>query len=294
MKILVTGASGLLGTDVALELASAGHTVIKSARTAHENFVSADIGTIEGLATLTNLAWDCVVHTAAARDPDSCECDPEMAHSLNVRATEALARAAAGRGAKFVFISTDYVFNGQTPPYHENDTPSPINIYGQTKLSAEHIVLQNCPDALIIRVSILYGINAGVKASALLCSSLQLLDKRQIVEVDNVVVRYPVYTGDVARAIWYLLQKSETGIFHVTSQDKLTKYNIAVLVGQLLHKDYSHIKPLNTLLSTPAARPLDAHLDTSKLQAAGIPQFMPFRERIANFAENGSFTIQDK
>ena len=135
------------------------------------------------------------MHTAAARDPDSCERDPEMADTLNVRATEALARAAAGRGAKFVFISTDYVFDGKTPPYKENAIPNPINVYGLTKLIAERIVLQHCPDALIIRVSILYGINAGVKASALLYSSLQLLEKRQIVEVDNVVVRYPVFTG---------------------------------------------------------------------------------------------------
>ena len=281
MKILVTGASGLLGTDVTLELANAGHTVIKSARTVHEDFVSADIGTVEGLTTLTKLDWDCVVHTAAARDPDSCERNPEMAHTLNVRATEVLARAAAERGAKFVFISTDYVFDGQMPPYSEDATPNPLNIYGQTKLSAEHIVLQQCPDALIIRVSILYGLNAGVKASALLCSSLQLLEKRQTTEVDNVIVRYPVYTGDIAQAISYLLQNSEAGIFHITSQDKLTKYDIAVIIGQLLHKDYSHIKPLNMLASTPAARPLDAHLDT------GIPLFMPFRERLASFVGRG-------
>ncbi|MEI6287688.1 MAG: SDR family oxidoreductase [Bacillota bacterium] len=287
MKILVTGASGLLGTDVALELASAGHTVIKSARAAREDYVSADIATIEGLTALTNLDWDCVVHTAAARDPDGCERDPEMADTLNVRATEVLARATAVRGAKFVFISTDYVFDGQMPPYKEDATPSPINIYGQTKLMAERIVLQHCPDALIIRVSILYGINAGVKASALLYSSLQLLEKRQSVEVDNVIVRYPVYTGDIAHVISWLLQKSEAGMFHVTSQDKLTKYDIAVILGQLLRKDYAHIKPLNTILSTPAARPLDAHLDTGKLQAAGIPLFMPFRERIADFVERG-------
>jgi dTDP-4-dehydrorhamnose reductase len=290
MKILVTGASGLLGTDIVLELAASGHEITKNSFSERPGFVAADISTPKGMSKLTNLNWDCIVHTTAARDPDSCEKDKDAAFKLNVLASEKLARAAAKKKAKFIFISTDYVFSGDNPPYKETDVPSPVNYYGETKFEAEKRILSICPDAIIIRVSILYGINAGLKASPLLYSSLKAIESKAKVFIDDAIIRYPVYTGDVAKALNFLLSKNASGIFHFSSDDKTTKYKMAKEMASVLGKDSSHINPLETVpAATLARRPLDSHLDLSKIRSLGFPSPAFFRERISSFKDRLKF-----
>lgn len=283
MKILVTGASGLLGTDIVLELISSGHEVIKNSLSERPGFIDADVSDRDGIEKLAALDWDCIIHTSAARDPDSCEKDKEGTYNLNVIASEELAKAASAKKAKFVFISTDYVFSGNNPPYKETDIPSPVNYYGQTKYEAEKRITSLCHDAIILRVSLLYGINAGLKASALLFSSLKAIETKEELLMDDKIIRYPVYTGDVAEAISFLLSKKASGIFHFSSDDKLTKYQIAKDIASVIGKDSSHIRRLKTLPETPAKRPLDSHLDTPKILSLGMKKPLSFIERISSF-----------
>ncbi len=284
MNVLITGASGLLGTDIALELASSSeHKIIKNSLSERTGFISADISQKSGTEKLASIDWDCIIHTSASRDPDSCEKDKEGTFNLNVRASEELAKIASAKNAKFVFISTDYCFSGNNPPYRETDIPDPINYYGETKLQAEKLISSICPDALILRVPILYGINAGLKASALLYSSVKAIESQNKIFIDDVIARYPVYTGDVARAIGFLLKKEASGTFHFSSSDKLTKYLIAKEIADIIGKDSSHIKPLKTLSASPAQRPLDSHLNTDKLFSLGFSFPCPFKARIAEF-----------
>jgi len=280
MNILVTGASGLLGSDIVLYFASSDHQIIKNSFSERPGFIAADITKKEDLNKLIALNWDCIVHTTAARDPDTCEINRQDAFNLNVTAAEELAKAAAERRAKFVFISTDYVFSGNNPPYMETDKPDPINYYGETKAEAEKRVLALCPDAIIMRVSVLYGINTGLKASPLLYSSIKAIESKTELLIDNTIIRYPVYTGDVAAALNFLLQINAIGIFHLSSEDKTTKFQITKDIASLLGKDSSHIKPLNTIPLTPAKRPIDSHLDCSKIYSLGFPKSLPFKERI--------------
>lgn len=289
MKVLVTGASGLLGTDIVLELIASGHEVIKNSLSERPGFVSADIRSQGGIEKLASLDWDCIIHTSAARDPDLCEKDKEDTYNLNVKASEELAKAASAKKAKFVFISTDYVFSGNNPPYKETDKPDPINCYGETKFEAEKLILSICPDAIILRVSILYGINAGLKASALLYSSIKAIESKTEVSIEDVIIRYPVYTGDVAEAISFLLNKKASGIFHFSSDDRLTKYQIAKDIASILDKDFSHIKPLKTIPPTPAKRPLDSHLDYAKIHSMDFPKPLSFKEHISSFKEKFKF-----
>ncbi len=285
MKVLVTGASGLLGTDIVLELIASGHEVIKSSFSERPGFIAADVSLESGIEKLAALDWDCIIHTSAARDPDSCEKDREGTYNLNVKASEELAKIASAKKAKFVFISTDYVFSGNNPPYRETDKPDPINCYGETKLEAENLILSICTDAIILRVSILYGISAGLKASALLYSSIKAIKSKTEVFIEDVIARYPVYTGDVAKAIGFLLRKKASGIYHFSSDDKLTKYQIALMIASVTGKNSSHIRPLKTLPETPAKRPLDSHLDTSKIFSLGMKNSLPFSESIASFKD---------
>lgn len=283
MRVLVTGASGLLGTDIVLELIEKGHEVIKASFSERTTFIAADITQKAGIEKLASLDWDCIVHTSAAREPDVCEKDREEAYKLNVKASEELAKAAFLKKAKFIFISTDYVFSGDNPPYKESDKPSPINYYGQTKYEAEKCITSLCPDAIILRVSLLYGINAGIKASALLSSSLKALETKEDLFLDNKIIRYPLYTGDVARAISFLIIKKASGIFHLTSEDKLTKYQITKEIASITGRDSSHIKPLETVPLTLAKRPLNSHLDTNKISSLGLKISLPFHERLDSF-----------
>lgn len=283
MKILITGASGLLGTDIVLELIASGHEIIKNSLSERPGFIAADISRKSGIEKLAALDWDCIIHTSAARDPDLCEKDREGTYNLNVNASEELARVALVRKAKFVFISTDYVFSGDNPPYRETDIPSPINYYGKTKYEAEKRITALCPDAIILRVSLLYGINAGLKASALLLSSLKAIETKEELLMDDKIIRYPLYTGDVARAVTFLIMKNASGIYHLTSEDKLTKYQITREIASIIGKGSSHIKPLETIPVTPAKRPLDSHLNTIKIFSLGMKKPLPFNERIALF-----------
>ncbi len=280
MKILLTGASGLLGTDVFIAFLKAGYEIIRASHSPREGFVSEDISTEEGIKNLSNLSWDAIIHTAAARDPDECEKDKNIAYSLNVVAAEELAKAAALKSAKYFFISTDYVFPGTIPPYTEESPTCAVNYYGQTKIEAERRILSICKNACILRVPILYGINAGLKASALLYSSLKTIDSKHETFIENVIARYPTYTGDAANALLFLLKNNACGIYHFSGQDKLTKYHVVKIIAECLQKEHLHIKPLNTPPNNAAKRPLDSHLDTTKIFSLGLQKPLTFAKRI--------------
>jgi S-adenosylmethionine synthetase len=280
MKVLLTGASGLLGTDIFIAFPKAGYEIIRTARSPREGFVSADISTKEGIKNLSDLSWDAIIHTAAERDPDECEKDKNTAYNLNVIAPEKLARAAVLKNAKYFFISTDYVFPGTNPPYTEESPTCAVNYYGQTKIEAERRILSICKTACILRVPILYGINAGIKTSALLYSSLKAIDSKQETFIENVIARYPTYTGDVANALLFLLKNNACGIYHFSGQDKLTKYQMVKIIAECFHKEHSHIKPLNTPPNSAAKRPLDSHLDTVKIFSLGGQKPLTFVKRV--------------
>lgn len=280
MKILLTGASGLLGTDVFIAFLKAGYEIIRTAHSPREGFVSADISTEEGIKNLSDFSWDAIIHTAAARDPDECEKNKNMAYNLNVIAAENLAKAAALKNAKYFFISTDYVFPGTNPPYTEETPTSAVNYYGQTKIEAERRILSICKNACVLRVPILYGIKAGLKASALLYSSLKAIDSKRETFIENVIARYPTYTGDAANALLFLLKNNACGIYHFSGQDKLTKYQMVKIIAECIRKEHSHIKPLNTPPNGVAARPLDSHIDTQKIFSLGLQKPLVFTKRI--------------
>lgn len=280
MKILLTGASGLLGTDISLNFLKTGYEIIKAAHSSREGFVSADISTKEGIDRLSRLSWNAIIHTAAARDPDKCEKNKDIAYKLNVVAAEDLAKAAALKNAKYFFISTDYVFPGTNPPYTEESPTGPVNYYGQTKVEAEKRILSLCKTACILRLPLLYGINAGLIASLLLYSSLKAIESKQEVFIDNVHTRYPTYTGDVANTLLFLLKNNACGIYHFSGQDKLTKYQMIKIIAEILNKESSHIKSLDTPSNSATKRPLDSYLDTTKIFNLGVQRPLCFTDRI--------------
>ena len=290
MKILLTGAGGLLGTEIDLKLNCLRDrlgivSMIRQRRGSGNGYASADLSGMDGIAAITSLDWDVLIHTAAAKDPDYCEKHQAEAEALNVVATRMLAEEAARRKAKVLYICTDYVFPGTNPPYAENAAPAPINFYGKTKLSGEQAVLEASPENCSLRVPILYGLEAGVKHSAVLSGSLAAIIDRNEKYIDDFIYRYPTCTSDVAAAVVLLLEKGGRGIYHCTGKEKETKYSICVKIAELLGLPHDHIKPLKTMPTSPAARPVDAHLSATRLEQLGFHVSLPFTERLESYRE---------
>jgi len=288
VKILITGAGGLLGSEIykTLELkrdALGISDIIRQRKNAMDGYVSVDLSIPEGVGVLTTLDWDVVIHTAAAKDPDFCEINRVEAEALNVAATRALAAEAASRHARVIYICTDYVFPGTNPPYAENAPPCPINFYGKTKLAGEEAVMEASSENCSLRVPILYGLEAGVKHSALLSGSLKTIIDQGEKYIDDVIIRYPTCTSDVAAAILFLLGRSGKGIFHCSGEDRQTKYGICVALAEMLGLSYDHIKPLKTIPESAAPRPEDSHLSCRRLREMGFDISMSFGERIKSY-----------
>ncbi|MCJ7443012.1 MAG: SDR family oxidoreductase, partial [Methanotrichaceae archaeon] len=158
-ELFVTGASGLLGSRM-VEPAKHNYEVISlhNTRPLHSNSLRLDITNLsEVLSLFKKLKPHMVIHTASETNVDKCETQKEQAWRINVEGTRNIAFACSKVGAKLVYISTDYVFDGEKGLYKEEDKPNPISHYGITKLEGENQVIQNCNDHIILRTSVIYG-----------------------------------------------------------------------------------------------------------------------------------------
>lgn len=283
MKILVSGSSGLLGSEIMLEAEKKSIQSIGFSRyPSNKNSFEADLLNENDFAKIAKLNFDCIIHTAAWRDPDQCEKDKETCKKINVIATERLAKIAKAKKALFFHISTDYVFSGENPPYDENTPPSPVNFYGETKAQAEEIV-RKTDNFIILRIPLLYGLAAGLENSALLKNSLDALASKKEWLMEDSIVRYPTFTGDVAKAIFFLIKKKSQGIFHFSGQDKTSRYRITIDIAKILSVPSDNIVRMEQPPPSETKRPKDSHLSMNKILAAGFPLPIPFKDRIADF-----------
>ncbi|KAJ3588659.1 hypothetical protein NHX12_009513, partial [Muraenolepis orangiensis] len=199
--VLVTGATGLLGRVVLAEFQREGWRAVGTAyRRARGPILRCDLLDEDAVRSLLHqLKPDVVVHCAAERRPDVVERHSEAAVNLNVLATSSLAKEAAAAGMVFLYISTDYVFDGRHPPYGEDDAPNPLNLYGRSKLEGERETLRQCPGAVVLRVPVLYGEVEHVAESAVTALWPRVLQGApESCTLDHCQQRFPTYTGDVA------------------------------------------------------------------------------------------------
>jgi dTDP-4-dehydrorhamnose reductase len=203
-----------------------------------------------------------VIHCAAVSTVSEAQANPKLAQQLNVEVTRLLAELAAA--VKFVFFSTDVVFDGRKGNYIETDAPNPLHFYGETKIAAEKIVLKN-PRHLVVRTSI----NGGISRAGNRGFNEQLrlsLQKSNGMKLFTDEFRSPIPAVETARAVWELVGKNCAGIFHVAGAEKLSRWQI----GQLLVKHWPEIKAkTESALAKDFAGPpraLDVSLDISKVQ----------------------------
>jgi len=264
--ILVTGASGLLGNFI-VALAEGKYVVSPTdvIKPQHPNAVEADIteaGTVRHL--FLELKPDVVIHTASETNVDRCETERGRAWKINVIGTRNIADASLETGARLIFISTDYVFDGEKSFYTEDDSPNPIDFYGLTKLEGEKQVIRRCKNWAVLRTSVLYGRHPTKQDFATWVISK--LKQRQEITVVNDHFNTPTLAANLAEMALEVAARDLQGIFHASGYERISRYDFARKIADTFSLDSSLIKPImmNELKAWIAKRPKDSSLNTAK------------------------------
>jgi dTDP-4-dehydrorhamnose reductase len=266
-KLLVTGASGLLGSKI-VEIAKNDYTVIPLHKTKplHSNSLKLDItSTAEVLNLFHKLKPHAVIHAASETNVDKCETQKEHAWKINVEGTRNVA-AACKAGAKLIYISTDYVFDGKKGNFTEDDTPNPINYYAVTKLEGEKQVVQNCKNFAILRTSVLYGWHP-FKQNFATWVITQLEQNKEITVVED-HYNTPTLADNLAEMAIEAIQKDLQGVYHACGSERMSRYEFARQIAKAFGLNQNPIKPIKMeqLTAWIAKRPKDSSLNTDKIR----------------------------
>lgn len=307
--VLITGASGLLGRAI-LECFQ-GDQRFRAVGVAFSRrgpgIVNADLRDAETVNKLVDETKPhFIIHAAAERRPDVVERDMAMSERINVEAVWHLGRAASRVGSGFIYISTDYLWDGTAAPYKEDAKPCPLNAYGVTKLRGEYAALAAHAEAIVLRVPVLFGPTADLKESAVTMFAHMILDtskthvsnailnrvacSRNVYDnvslmqtVDDWQIRVPTFTPDIAQTLCNIVTAKMTvsspqiaGVYHYSSSDRFTRWGLVQQFAALIRgsadgvpTSIAHISHSATPLPG-APRPFDCMLDCSKLVALGL------------------------
>ncbi|TAM79851.1 MAG: dTDP-4-dehydrorhamnose reductase [Acidobacteria bacterium] len=275
MRILVTGAAGMLGHAL-VPVLKEDHEVAALAR---EDCDLCDRDNVQELFRLQKP--EMVVHLAAFTNVDGCELDPEKAKSWNELATLNVAMAAKHIGAAVLYTSTDYIFDGRaTSPYSEDAPPSPLSVYGRTKLMGERHVREIVENYFIVRTSWLYGTDGKNFVSTI----LRLAREKPELRVVNDQRGSPTYTNHLAEKLAELVVTREYGIYHVTARGSCTWYEFARKILELCSLQGIHLVPISTSeCGRPAARPAYSVLENRRLSSLGIGLLPDWEEGLRSY-----------
>ncbi|WVR05110.1 dTDP-4-dehydrorhamnose reductase [Kwoniella sp. DSM 27419] len=281
-SVVVTGASGLLGRAVVDEFTDRGDRVIRLANSragrdaAYTKLDLMDREAVDGFFQ-THGDVDVVVHCAAERRPDVAEADPEKAARINAAVPAHLAALANQRKFLLIYISTDYVFNGQNPPYEVDAQPDPLQMYGRQKLEGEKAVLaekEKGAPVTVLRVPILYGkVEYNGESAVNVLRDVVEDQSGKTYKMDAYQVRFPTNVEDVARVLYDLshLDKPLPPILHYASPAPQTnKYEICAVIAKHLNLPMEHIIKDASKPAAGTSRPENAQLSVQALKHVGV------------------------
>ena len=279
-RILVIGAKGMLGRDL-MEVFRASSSDEVIGWDIDEVDIRIEKDTVE---KISRLRPEVVVNLAAFTHVDECESQVEKAFAVNAEGMRHVALGAVKCRAKVVYISTDYVFDGEKDePYVENDSPNPLNVYGWSKLQGERYVQQLTEDGLIVRTQWLFGKHGNNFVTFIL---RQAREKKELSIVDN-QTGSPTYTVDLAKAISALVQHDAKGIFHVANSGTCSWFAFAQSILESSGMAGVSIRPISSKeLNRPAIRPPYSGLNCQKLKQVTGMTLRPWSEALRDYVHS--------
>ena len=300
MKVLVTGVAGQLGHDVMNELAKRGHEGVGSDLAAEYSgiadgsavtkmpYVSMDITDAAAVETvLQEIKPDAVVHCAAWTAVDLAEDDDKVdkVRSINAGGTKNIAEVCKKLDCKMVYLSTDYVFDGQgTEPWDPDcKTYQPLNVYGQTKLEGELAVSETLDKYFIVRIAWVFGVNG----KNFIKTMLRVGKERGAVSVVDDQIGSPTYTYDLARLLVDMIQSDKYGRYHATNEGLCSWYDFAVEIFKQAGMDVK-VTPVSTAEYTAAypgqaKRPMNSRISKEKLSDNGFERLPSWQDAVGRY-----------
>jgi len=266
LKFLITGSSGLVGQQVVKDLSEI-HEVFScynKSKPEYGNAVKMDLLNREMISNvLSEKNPDIVIHLGAMTAVDLCETQQDNALKINSQATEILAKECAKINSFMVYVSTDYVFDGNSGLYEENDATNPLGFYGKSKLLGEKSVQNFSSDWCIARTSTPFGLHPTKKSFPIWV--IENLQKQKQIDVLTDQFTSPTYVPSLSRMLIEISERHLTGIIHVAGASKISRYEMASLVSDKLGLDGKLLREISINdIKWEAQRPKDSSLNVSK------------------------------
>lgn len=264
MKILITGANGLLGQKLVSLIVNGGeHQLIATARGENRLPFDQNKYTYDTL-DITNEAQvkaviakhkpDVVIHTAAMTNVDQCETEKEACWDLNVNAVQYMVKACETNNSFLVHLSTDFIFDGEAGPYDEEATANPISYYGESKLAAEHIITQSKLNWSIVRTVLVYGIAHDMSRTNIILWVKKSLEEGKEIKVVDDQLRSPTLAEDLAQGCLLIAEQRAKGIFNICGMDLLNPYEMAIKTANYFNLSTATMQKADSSTFTQTAK----------------------------------------
>lgn len=265
-KVLIIGSSGFLGKEIykIFKLDESYETYGTYSKTIVNGFEYLDLNNLNSITEVfIKIRPEILIITAALTNVEYCETNKKEAYKINVTGIENIVSIAKKYNSKIIYVSTEYVFDGVSGPYSEQDNTNPINYYGETKLLAEQIIQKSIKEYLIVRTTVVYGWD--VNSKNFIMQLIRNLSDNKIMKVPYDQISSPTYCSNLSGMIKECCDKEILGILNLVDKDIIDRYNFAVKAAEMLNLDSSLLVPVKTEeLGQIAKRPLNAGLKVDK------------------------------
>ena len=274
MKFFVTGVGGQLGHDVMNELAGRGHEGIG---VDIQEMDITDAASVEKV--ITEAAPDAVIHCAAYTAVDAAEDNVDLCRRVNAGGTENIARVCKALNCKMMYISTDYVFNGQgTRPWEPDDKREPLNVYGQTKYEGE-LAVETLEKFFLVRIAWVFGVNG----KNFIKTMLNLGKTRDHLTVVADQIGSPTYTYDLARLLVDMIETDRYGRYHATNEGLCSWYEFACEIFKQAGMNVTVSPVTSDQYPAKAKRPMNSRMDKSKLDEMGFKRLPSWQDALGRY-----------
>lgn len=274
MRVLITGGTGLLGKAL-IENRSSSDEIVATYLGDYTidgyegvKYLQSDILDLEGCTRIfRDFKPDVVIHTASIGSPDYAENNRQETEDVNVKGTQAIISICQQFEAKFIYISSNGIYDGENAPYGEESKTEPINYYGKVKLQAETITKQAKIQQAIVRPILMYGWNHPFERLNIVTQSILKLQKGEVMHAYDDVYTNPLFNYSCALAIWGIIKKEKYNVFNIAGADRVSIYQLLRKVAEIFDLDGKLIKPVQQgFFNELVKRPKDTSFKTDKME----------------------------